>query len=51
LRDLAEAQGKPLWAELAAAREFARDEKHWFPLTESSRKDVVAFQAPYFVER
>jgi hypothetical protein len=37
-----------LWTELAAAREFARDEEYWFPLTDSSRKEVVAFQAPYF---
>jgi hypothetical protein len=37
-----------LWTELAAAREFARDEGYWFPFTDSGRKDVVAIQAPYF---
>jgi hypothetical protein len=48
LGDLGEAQGKTLWTELEAAREFARDDEYWFPLTDSSLKNAVAFQAPYF---
>ena len=48
IADLGEAQGKTLWTELVAAPEFDRDEEYWFPLTDSSRKDVVAFQAPHF---
>jgi hypothetical protein len=48
LRDLDEAAGKMLWTELAAAWDLNPDKEYWYPLAESSRRDVLAFQASYF---
>jgi hypothetical protein len=48
-RDVGAAHGERLWTALATAWGFNPDEPYWFPLTETSRNDVVAFQAPYFL--
>jgi len=38
-----------LWASLSDVWDIGRDWTHyWYPLSETKRRDVAAFQAPYF---